>query len=48
METITNKTNPHKRPLEMKYLTHKSSVPTTLPDLNSDIDKILMTAEQFL
>lgn len=32
----------------MKYLTHKSSVPTTLPDLNSDIDKILMTAEQFL
>ncbi len=23
METITNKTNTHKRPLEMKYLPHK-------------------------
>ncbi|CAD8106991.1 unnamed protein product [Paramecium primaurelia] len=48
METITNKTNSHKRPLEMKYLQHKSSVPSTLPDINNDIDKILLTAEQFL
>ncbi|CAD8075983.1 unnamed protein product [Paramecium primaurelia] len=48
METITNKTNSHKRPLEMKYLQHKSSLPSTLPDVNNDIDKILQTAEQFL
>ncbi|CAD8108401.1 unnamed protein product [Paramecium sonneborni] len=48
METITNKTNSHRRPLEMKYMQHKSSLPSTFPEINNDIDKILQTAEQFL